>query len=110
MRGTGARLHRGLRSPGRIAGGIFVLAAFAAVIVVAMPAGAGSTKRAFRDAHGPRAFWHQTSLKTAISRAAARPALRLRTKGVRAFTLNRASLRKVLATAPKEFTRAARLR
>jgi hypothetical protein len=75
-----------------------------------MPAGAGSTKRALRDTHGTRAFWHQTTLKTAISKSAARPALRFRTKGVRAFTLKRASLRKALATAPREFTRAARLR
>jgi Metallo-peptidase family M12B Reprolysin-like len=110
MKETGSRLHRGLRSPGGIWGGIFALAAFAAVIVVAMPAGAGSTKRALRDTHGTRAFWHQTMLKTAIAKSAARPALRFRTKGVRAFTLKRASLRKALAKAPREFTRAARLR
>ncbi len=110
MKETGSRLHRGLRSPGRIGGGIFALAAFVAVIVVAMPAGAGSTKRALRDAHGTRAFWHQTPLETAVARSAARPALRLRTKGVRAFTLKRASLRKALAKAPREFTRAARVR
>ncbi len=110
MKETGSWLHRGLRSPGRIWGGIFALAAFAAVIVVAMPAGAGSTKRALRDTHGTRAFWHQTTLKTAIAKSAARPALRFRTKGVRAFTLKRASLRKALAKAPREFTRAPRLR
>ena len=89
---------------------MFALAAFAAVIAVAMPAGAGSTKRALKDVHGTRAFWHQTSLRTAIERSATRPAVRLRTKGVRSFTLNRTALRKVLAKAPREFTRAARLR
>ena len=46
--------------------------------------------RALRDTHGTRAFWYQTTLKTAIAKSAARPALRFRTKGVRAFTLKRA--------------------
>ena len=110
MKETRSRLDRVLPRPGRVAAGMFTLAAFAAVIVVAMPAGAGSTKRALRDVHGTRAFWHQTTLKTAVAKSAARPALRFRTNGVKAFTLKRASLRKALAKAPREFTRAARLR
>jgi hypothetical protein len=110
MKDTGSRLHNALQSSGRVGGGIIALAALALVVVVAMPAGAGSTKRALRDVHGTRGFWHQTSLRTAIERSHTRQAVRVRTKGVRAFTLNRKSLRKVLAKAPREFTRAARLR
>ena len=109
MKESGSRRHRAPRL-GRIGGVIFALVSLTAVVAVAMPAGAGSTKRAFRDAHGTRAFWHQTSLRTAIARSATSPAVRVRTAGVRSFTLNRAALRKVLATAPREFTRAARVR
>ncbi len=110
MKESGSRRHRAPRWPGRIGSVIFALVSITAVVAVAMPAGAGSTKRAFRDAHGTRAFWHQTSLRTAIARSATSPAVRVRTAGVRSFTLNRPALRKVLATAPREFTRAARVR
>jgi hypothetical protein len=108
MKDTGSRLHNALQSSGRVGGGIIALAALALVVVVAMPAGAGSTKRALRDVHGTGGFWHQTSLRTAIERSHTRQAVRVRTKGVRAFTLNRTALPKVLAKAPREFTRARR--
>jgi reprolysin-like metallo-peptidase family M12B len=110
MKETGSGPSRGPWRPGRLGVGVLALAALAAGVVVAMPAGAGSTRRALRDAHGTRAFWHGTSLKTAIARSHARQAVRARTDGVHAFTLQRAKLRQALAKAPKEFTRAARVR
>src|SRR5262245_33416019 len=78
MNELSSRLGRVLQRQGRMAAGMFTLAAFVAVIGVAMPAGAGSTRQALRDTHGTRAFWHQTTLKTAIAKSAARPALRFR--------------------------------
>jgi hypothetical protein len=101
------RLHGG--SPRvRIAGGIVTLLAFAAVIAVVLPAAAGARRHAFPDTHHTRVFWHQTSLRTA-TKAKARPALELSVKRLNPYSLNRRALHRVLATAPREFTRAARL-
>src|SRR5580765_8009032 len=100
------RLHGG--SPRvRIAGGIAALFVFAALIAVVLPAAAGAKRHAFPDTHHTRSFWRQTPLRTA-TRVKARPALELSVKQVHPYSLNRGALHRVLATAPAEFTRAAR--
>jgi hypothetical protein len=66
------------------------LLAFGAVIAIIVPAAAGVTKRAFKDTHGTRAFWHQATARPAALRAGVKPVLKLRTKHVRSFTLSRA--------------------
>jgi hypothetical protein len=103
------RLHGG--SPRvRIGAGVAALVTVAAVIAVALPAAAGAKRHAFPDTHHTRTFWQQTPLRTATATAKARPALELSSvKGVHAYGLNRRALHRVLATAPAEFTRAARL-
>jgi hypothetical protein len=104
------RMRDALRSRrSRVGLGAIGTVAAAVVIAVALPAGAGANKRAFQDVHRTKAFWHKTSLKTALERRGARPALRLRARHDRSFTLNRSALRKVLGAAPRERTRAARL-
>jgi hypothetical protein len=104
------RMRDALRSRrSRLGLGVIGMVAAAVVIAVALPAGAGANKRAFYDVHRTKAFWHKTSLKTALDRRGARPALRLRAGHDRSFTLNRSALRKVLGAAPRERTRAARL-
>ncbi len=108
MRNRTLRLHGG--SPRvRIGAGIGALLAFAAVIAFALPAAAGAKRHAFPDTHNTRSFWQQTPLRTA-TRVKARPALKLSVKSIQPYSLNRTALRRVLATAPKEFTRASRLR
>jgi hypothetical protein len=100
------RLHGG--SPRvRIAGGIAALFVFAALIAVVLPAAAGAKRHAFPDTHHTRSFWRQTPLRAA-TRVKARPALELSVKQVHPYSLNRGALHRVLATAPAEFTRAAR--
>src|SRR5262245_65969733 len=98
------RLHGG--SPRvRIAGGIAALFAFAAVIAVVLPAAAGAKRLAFPDTHHTRSFWRQTPLRTA-TKVKARPALKLSVNHIQPYSLNRRALHRVLATAPREFTRA----
>ena len=101
------RVHGG-SSRVRIAGGIAALFAFAAVIAFVLPAAAGAKRHVYADTHHTRFFWHQTSLRTA-TKVKARPALKLSVSRVKPYSLNRSALHRVLATAPKEFTRAARL-
>ncbi len=97
MKGTRNRLH-----------GIFALLAFGAVIAITMPA-AASVTRAFKDTRHTKAFWHQATAKPAALGHGVRPVLKLRSQHVRSFALNRVSLHRVLAAAPRERTRAARL-
>ena len=97
MKGTRKSLH-----------GIFALLAFGAVIAITMPA-AASVTRAFKDTRHTKAFWHQATAKPAALRHGVRPVLKLRSQHVRSFALNRVSLHRVLAAAPRERTRAARL-
>jgi hypothetical protein len=101
------RVHGG--SPRvRTAGGIAALFAFAAVIAFVLPAAAGAKRHAYPDIHNTRSFWSHTSLRTA-TRVKARPALELSVKRLHPYALNRQALHRVLATAPRELTRAARL-
>jgi hypothetical protein len=94
----------------RIGAAVAALVAVAAVIAVALPAAAGAKRHAFPDTHHTRTFWQRTLLRTATATAKARPALKLSSvKSVHAYGLNRRALHRVLATAPAEFTRAARL-
>ena len=97
MKGTRNRLH-----------GIFALLAFGAVIAITMPA-AASVTRAFKDTRHTKAFWHQATAKPAALGHGVKPVLKLRSQHVRSFALNRVSLHRVLAAAPRERTRAARL-
>ena len=97
MKGTRNRLH-----------GILALLAFGAVIAITMPA-AASVTRAFKDTRHTKAFWHQATAKPAALGHGVRPVLKLRSQHVRSFALNRVSLHRVLAAAPRERTRAARL-
>ena len=94
--GTGSR-SRALRG-GRFTTTAFVLFALGAVLTVSLATGATTTKRAFKDVHATKTFWHTTKLKAASHRL--RPAMRFR-GSVRSFTLRRSSLRRVLALAPR---------
>ena len=57
--------------------GLFVIAV---AITVALPAGAGSNRRALRDVHGTKAFWQQTTLKRAIAASPGTPTLKFRAR------------------------------
>ena len=85
--------------------GLFVIAT---AITVALPAGAGSNRRALRDVHGTKAFWQRTTLKR-VAKSPGMPTLKLRGKSVKPFRLDVRSLHRVLANTPWERTRAARL-
>jgi hypothetical protein len=86
--------------------GLFVIAV---AITVALPAGAGSNRRALRDVHGTKAFWQQTTLKRAIAASPGTPTLRFRAKAIKPYRLNVRALHKALANSPWEHTRTARL-
>ena len=82
--------------------GLFVIAV---AITVALPAGAGSNRRALRDVHGTKAFWQQTTLKRAIAASPGTPTLKFRAKAiVQPYRLNVRALHKALANTPWEHT------
>jgi hypothetical protein len=81
--------------------------AAAGAVLTSLAAGAGTTRTALTDVHGTKGFWNTTSVKAGVTRPGLKPALNLRGK-VRAFTLERANLKRVLSTAPRERTAAAR--
>ena len=89
--------------------GIFALLVFGAVIAITMPAAASVTRSAFKDTRHTKTFWHQATVRPAALRHGVKPVLKLRSQHVRSFALNRVSLHRVLAAAPRERTRAARL-
>ena len=93
----------------RLRVGVAGLFAIALVVAVALPASAGGNRRALRDVHKTKSFWHQIALKRAVAKAGARPALRLRSQAAASYTLSRGRLHAVLWKAPWERTRAARL-
>jgi hypothetical protein len=94
-------------SPLRGGRALLCLVAFAALVVIAMPAGAGVMRSAFKDTRNSKTFWHQATARPAL-RHGVKPVLKLRTTHVQAFTLNRSSLHKVLAAAPRERAKAAK--
>src|SRR5215470_4811070 len=100
------------RSPGlrhsRLTAALAAVLVVGAAIAVVLPAGAGGNRRALRDVHATKTFWHQTTLKRAIAKAPSLPTLRFRTS-VKPYRLDLGSMRHALAKTPWERTRAARL-
>jgi uncharacterized protein (UPF0333 family) len=98
-------MQAGIRSRPRVPRGgrftttAFVLFALGAVLTVSLATGATTTKRAFRDVHGTKTFWHTTKLRATYGHQRLKPAARFR-GSVRSFTLSRASLKRVLGLAP----------
>ena len=101
--GTGSGANARAR---RLTSAVIGLCALLAVLTVSF--GAGASSGGLRAMHGTKALWHPTTLN-AFAAGRLAPAVKLRTAHVRPFTLKRAALHRVLAHAPWENTKAARL-
>ena len=104
-----AGMNSGARGPARgvrRTSAMVATAVVGVVITLALTAGAGTAGRSFADVHATKTFW-QTAALASAKETRLRPALHLTGK-VGSFELQRASLKKVLALAPRERTSAAR--